>query len=135
MYFDDMSHNTVSFIWHWDHTQLRIPITVPTAKIMANKIKTALENDPSPQTLYEVARYYQEEGSQPTRALSLIDRAIATGGDTYYYHRVRSLILAALKRYPQAIAAARISLNLARKLGKDEFVRMNEKNIKAWQEQ
>ena len=114
--FDELGHNQLD-----------------TKSIMQRQIDKELSNSASAQTFYETARYYQEQGIYLIEALSYVDSAIEKGGDTYYYHRIRSLILADLNRYTEAIKVAELSLELARKEGKDEFVRLNENNIRKWQ--
>lgn len=130
--FDSITHNSALMQWVWDHTRISIPIEVDTRAIMEARISRSLADNPGAQTYYEAARYYQEEGMYHERALEYLDTAIALDGDTYYYHRVRSLVLAAMERYDDAIRAAERSRDLAAAEGKDEFVRMNEKNIKTW---
>ena len=66
-------------------------------------------------------------------ATEYIQMAIQLGGDTYYFYRVKSLIEAAKGNYQAAIDSARKSLKLAQLEGKDEFVRMNQKNITLWE--
>jgi len=79
---------------------------------------------------FEVAR--QEQGMEYTLALDYLNKAIALGGDTYYFYRVKSLVEAALLDYRSAIKSAQKSMDLAGIEGKDEFVRMNQENIKNW---
>ncbi|HDZ03627.1 hypothetical protein LCGC14_0128110 [marine sediment metagenome] len=131
--FDELDHNRASMIWSWGNTQISIPIQLDTKSIMQRQIDKELSSSASAQTFYETARYYQEQGIYLIEALSYVDSAIEKGGDTYYYHRIRSLILADLNRYTEAIKVAELSLELARKEGKDEFVRLNENNIRKWQ--
>ena len=107
---------------------------VNTGEVMERQIKEKLKNNPTAQTYYEIARYYQEQGVNYPKALDYLKKAIALGGDTYYFHRVKSLVEAELKDYPSAIQSAETSLALAEKVGKDEFVRMNQKNIQKWKE-
>lgn len=130
--FDSIGHNSAQMVWHWAHTQVRVPIQVDTRGIMEEEIGRQLKENPSAQTYYEAARYYQEEGVKLKIALSYLDKAIEVGGDTYYFHRVKSLVEAALGDYGAAVISAQKSLKLARQEGKDEFVRMNEKNIRLW---
>lgn len=130
--FDSITHNSAQMQWAWDRTRISIPIEVDTRAIMEARIREALADNPGAQTYYEAARYYQEEGINNERALEYLDHAIDLDGDTYYFHRVRSLVLAAMDRYSEAIQSAERSRDLASKEGKDEFVRMNEKNIKSW---
>lgn len=130
--FDSISHNAAVMQWKWGNTIVSIPISVNTQKEMMQAIEKSLDGDPSAQTYYEAARYLQEEGMESARALHYLDKAIALGGDTYYFYRVKSLVEASMKNYQDAIRSAQRSLLLAREEGKDEFVRMNQENIAKW---
>ncbi|MFS4467630.1 DUF2911 domain-containing protein [Maribacter sp. 2210JD10-5] len=131
--FDNITHNSLDMVWHWAHTKITVPMYFDTKAMMTAQIVEKLKTDLSAQTLYEIARYYQEQGIEYPKALQLLNNAIEKGGDTYYFHRVKSLVQAALEDYESAIGSAQKSLELAEKQGKDEFVRMNRKNIKKWQ--
>jgi hypothetical protein len=130
--FDEINHNEISMIWKWGNTKVSIPIQVDTESIMQAQIKEKLLNSPTAQTYYEIARYYQEQGILQVESLGYIEMALNMGGDTYYFHRVRSLLLADLNKYSDAIKAAEMSSQLAIKENKDEFVRSNANNIKDW---
>ena len=130
--FDQLTHNSAVMHWSWNRPRVSVPIEVDTRAAMQRAIKKQIAEAPSAQTYYEAARYYQEEGIQSETALEYLDKALDIGGDTYYFHRVRSLVLAELGRYDEALLSARKSLALAAAEGKDEFVRMNEKNIRKW---
>ncbi len=129
--FDQITHNGMQMLLIWDRTCVRIPIAVNTISLMDQRIEKALGNEPTPQTYYEVARYLQEEGRDYQRALEYINKSLE-GGETYYFYRVKSLILEGLGAYSEAIRAAKRSEALAAAEGKDEFVRMNQQNIKKW---
>lgn len=131
--FDALTHNSALMVWEWEHTRLEIPITVDTQRQMTAEITSKLNSQPSAQSYYEAARYFQEQGIQRDLAMEYIQKAIQLGGDTYYYYRVKSLIEAAKGNYKEAIASARKSLKLSQKEEKDEFVRMNKKNIALWE--
>lgn len=130
--FDSISHDNVTLILHWANTEVRLPIHVSTEEVMEKQIQKQLADNPTAQTLYEAARYYVEQNKKFDEALMYLDKAITLGGNTYYYHRVKSLAEAALGNYKSAILSANKSLELAQKQDKDEFVRMNQKNIKLW---
>jgi hypothetical protein len=132
--FDKITHNGMEMLFIWDRTCIRIPFEVNTASLMEAHIEKALAQEPAAQTYYEAARYLQEEGRDYDRALEYIDKSLESGGDTYYFYRVKSLILEGLGAYPEAIEAAKRSESLAEMEGKDEFVRMNQQNIKKWTE-
>ena len=130
--FDELTHDSAQMYCQWENTRVVIPISVNTKMVMEAEIQAALREQPNAQTLYEAARYYQEQEINHRKALSLVDKAITEGGDTYYFHRVRSLLLASLGDFKEAIRSAKISRELANEQGKDEFVRMNDNNIKRW---
>lgn len=132
--FENITHNGAEMIWHWENTKVVIPIAVDTEGMMEEQISKALKPGPSAQTYYESARYFVEQGIKYPEALEYLNKALDLGGDTYYFHRVKSQAEAALKNYKSAIQSAKKSLELAQEQGKDEFVRMNQKDIDVWKE-
>lgn len=130
--FDSITHDSANMVWHWANTSVTIPIYFDTHAKMKERIAEKLSGNPTAQTYYEAARYLQEQKEEYSTALNYLNKAIELGGDTYYFHHVKSLVEAALKDYPSAIKSAEKSLELSEKEGKDEFVRMNEKNIILW---
>ena len=131
--FDSITHNSATMRLTWASTQVLIPFSVDTHAQMEAEIAKQISENPSAQTYYEAARYLQEQGKDWERALDYLNKALELGGDTYYFHRVKSLVEAELGDYRSAIASARKSLKIAAELEKDEFVRMNQKNIEKWQ--
>lgn len=130
--FDSITHSTANLNLIWASTKVSIPITFDTDGQMEAEISKQLKENPTAQTYYEVARYLQEQGKDYEQALDYLNTALELGGDTYYFHRVKSLVQAELGDYKGAILSAEKSLEIAAELEKDEFVRMNEKNIKKW---
>jgi hypothetical protein len=130
--FDSIHHNGAVMEWKWGNTVVAVPLEVNTRKVMLERIEKNLADDPTAQSYYEAARYLQEEGIESGKALGYVEKAIALGGDTYYFYRVRSLIQADTGDYPGAVVSAERSLKLAEAEGKDEFVRMNLQNINKW---
>lgn len=131
--FDSITHNSANLNLIWASTRVTIPFRVDTEARMEAEIDHQLRENPSAQTYYEVARYLQEQQKDSERALGYVNKALVLGGDTYYFHRIKSLIEADMGNYPAAILSAQKSLEIASELQKDEFVRMNEKNIKKWE--
>ncbi len=83
-------------IWRWENMEIEMPIVVDTDSVMKAQIKEQLKNYPTAQTYYEAARYYQEQGINYKTALNFLNRAIELEGDTYYFHRIKPLVEAAL---------------------------------------
>ncbi|RDY57648.1 DUF2911 domain-containing protein [Flagellimonas nanhaiensis] len=130
--FDSITHNTTNMQLIWASTMVTIPFAVDTHGQMNAEIAKQLKENPSAQTYYEAARYLQEQGLDYERALGYLNKALEIGGDTYYFHKVKSLVEAALGDYESAIKSAGKSLEISKDLEKDEFVRMNQKNIEKW---
>jgi tetratricopeptide (TPR) repeat protein len=132
--FDDITHHTATLNLHWAGTEVSLPMTFNTQVLMEAQIEEELKGSPTAQTYYEIARYYQEQDKNQLQSLEYLNKAIELGGDTYYFHRVKSLVQAKLEDYKGAIQSAEKSLQIAQDLGKDEFVRMNRKNSIDWNE-
>ncbi|MDC6367721.1 MULTISPECIES: DUF2911 domain-containing protein [Flavobacteriaceae] len=130
--FDSITHNSTNMQLIWANTLVNIPFVVDTHAQMETEIAKQLTENPTAQTYYEAARYLQEQGENYEKALAYLNTALKLGGDTYYFHRVKSLVEAALGDYESAIVSAEKSLQIALDLEKDEFVRMNQKNIEKW---
>jgi len=130
--FDKIQYNGLNLLLRWANTEIRIPIKIDTGSLMEIEITKQLKDNPTAQTYYEAARYYQEQHIKYGTALEYLKKAIELGGDTYYFYRVKSLVEAALGDFKTAISSAHKSMELAALQDKDEFVRMNEKNIAKW---
>nr|WP_299074316.1 DUF2911 domain-containing protein [uncultured Allomuricauda sp.] len=130
--FDSITHNSANMTLTWANTQVNIPFSVDTHVQMEKEILRQIASNPTAQTYYEAARYLQEQEKDYGRALVYLNKALELGGDTYYFHRVKSLVEAALGDYESAVRSAEKSLEISKSLEKDEFVRMNEKNIHLW---
>ena len=131
--FDKITHNTANMNLIWADTKVTIPFSVDTHGHMELEIAKQLKENPTAQTYYEAARYLQEQGKDFKRALNYLNTALELGGDTYYFHRIKSLVEAELGDYKAAISSSKKSLKIASELEKDEFVRMNTANIKKWE--
>ncbi len=131
--FANFTHQSADMMIAWENTRIRFPIEVDTHRKVMAEIQQQIKVNPTADTYYQSARYLQEEGLDPEQALAWLNKALEIGGDTYYFHRVKSLVEAQLGQYEAAIASANKSKELAAQQDKDEFVRMNERNIAAWQ--
>lgn len=130
--FQDLAHNSAKMVWQWDDFEVSCWIEVFTDKVVLADIKEQVRTNPSRDTYYQAARYWQEQEINQLEALHYLDKAEIIGGPTYYIYRVRSLLLAQLEKYEEAVRAAEESKVLAQEEGKDEFVRLNENSIVIW---
>jgi hypothetical protein len=127
----NISNKSADFQLSWENTLISVPMVFDTdSKVMAD-IKTQMEG-PNAGTYYQSARYYYEEGKDMNTALGWINSAIEKGGEKFWYLRLKANILGELKRYPEAIATAERSTEIARKEGNTDYPRMNDKSISEW---
>lgn len=133
--FDEITHNSTKMVWLWENTKISFSIEVDTHKKVMEDIAKQIESNPTADTFYQASRYLQEQGLEYEKARKWLIKAHELAGEKYYINRVRSLVEAALGNYKEALKFARKSREIAEELGKDEFVRMNEKNINRWEKE
>lgn len=130
--FNEINYDTLFMDWEWEYTRIRIPIKLGTHEKMMEQITVSLRNQPDAITYYHAARYFEEQKTDADQCIEWLDKAEALEGPSYYVSRVKSLCYARLGDYQKAINEAVKSKDIAASLGKDEFVRMNDENIKKW---
>ncbi len=129
---NSLTHESGVLEIYWENTGVSIPLFWNVEQKMIDEIQEQIVVNPTAQTFYEAARYYQEAEIFPEKALIYLDKSEEIGGAKYYISRIRSLVQAKLNNYTKAILEAERSLSMAQSLGKDEFVRMNAENIAKW---
>ena len=80
------------------------------------------------------ARELKSEGKDINQALTWIEKAVEMSKDEpkFWYLRQQSLIHAKAGKTETAIAAAKQSLELAKKAGNADYVKMNTDSLKEW---
>lgn len=128
---NNLKSNSGTIEMIWADTYVAIPLEVYVDERVEKQIKQVLAG-PTGNDYYAAASYYHEKGANLEQALNYIQKA--TGGESPMFWQVRreSLILADLGRYPEAVKAAKKSMELAAKAGNDDYVAMNKKSIAEW---
>ena len=112
--FDNVTNNDVDMIFSWDDVSVTVNIVVPTRRIVSDNIKKVMGSSPSPSDYYSAAVYYKQENINMDTALKWINKAIDLFENPRFYQlRQQSLIMAANKKYSDAIAVAKESLRLS----------------------
>ena len=70
--------------------------------------------------------------SHEQKAKEWISTAIDMDGGKYWMYRQQALILAELNEKEAAIQASKNSLELAKKAGNKDYIRLNNKSISEW---
>ena len=128
---DDLTNNGAAIGLIWSDTYIGVPFGVPTAEKALRSIERVM-GGPTANDYYAAASYFHEEGQDLQKAREWIDKAVAENPDAYWMSRRQSLIHAALGDKNGAIAAARKSLEAAKKAGNADYVKMNEDSLREW---
>lgn len=115
----------------WDDTIVNVTIGVPTDSKAQASIDKVM-GGPTANDYFSAASYYRKAGKDLKQALTWINKATELRKDAYWMTREKSLILAAMGKKKEAIEAAKTSLEVAKKAGNADYVKMNEDSIAEW---
>ena len=131
--FDNITNNDANMTFSWDDVSVSVNINVPTKKIVSDNIKEVMSGSPSPSDYYSAAVYYKQENMNLDTALKWINKAIDLFENPRFYQlRQQSLIMAANKKYSDAIVVAKESLRLSIEAYNKDYVKMNKESILEW---
>lgn len=132
--FDDLTNNSAVLGMLWENTYVGLPFTVPTDAAVMASIAEVMKGNPNDRAFYDAAVYYKSEGKDINQALTWIEKAVEMSKDEpkFWYLRQQSLIHAKAGKTETAIAAAKQSLELAKKAGNADYVKMNTDSLKEW---
>ncbi len=132
-----VSVNSVSMqgahlVMAWAGTQVEVPFTVEVKeKVMAN-IERVMAG-PSGNDYYQAGSFMHDAGIDLEKALTYIQTANKMSEEPRFWMvRKEATLLADLGKKEEAIKKAKQSLELAKKAGNMDYVRMNEASIKEW---
>lgn len=114
----------------WDNVMVQIPMEVGTDKAVDAAYDKMMAG-PSASDYYNLGSYYHETGRDLKKALEFVNLSLAQK-EKFWMVRRKSMILADMGNYKDAISAAKKSIELAKVAGNKDYVRMNEKAISEW---
>jgi tetratricopeptide (TPR) repeat protein len=116
----------------WDQVSVSYAFELNTESQVVKSIESVMSG-PSSSDYYKSAKYYLVEGLDAEKALVWINQAIELRGPSaYWMTRVQAELYASLGKYPEAIEAAKRSLEAAKKSDSARYIDMNEKSIIEW---
>lgn len=131
IYMDQISLDSAQLVFAWDNTKIIIPISVKVHdKTMANIEKVL--SGPTNFEYFQAALYLHEAQKELDKALEYIQKVTKSENPLFFQVHREALILADLNRKTEAIASAKRSLELSKKAGNKDFIRLNEKFIEKW---
>ena len=131
--FDDLSNDSAVIGFLWENTYVGVKIEVPTDAAVSASIEKTMAG-PSANDYYSAAVYKLQSNKDLKTAMEWIDKAVDMTKDEprFWYLRQQSLIHAANGDTKGAIAAAKNSLEGAKKAENADYVKMNEDSLKEW---
>jgi hypothetical protein len=128
---DNLTANSGSLEFIWDKTLVALEVTTETdAAVMASIEKTLA--GPTAADYYAAGSYLYSSGQDLNTALDYVQKATHSDSPRFWQLRMESEILGKLGKVDEAIKVANKSKALAMEAGNDDYVRINEKNIKMW---
>lgn len=131
---EDITPTSAKIELGWESTIVHIPLEVS----IDERIMAAIDNSMniSAGTYQQAALYYQQAGKDLNQSLEWMNKALemqeAQGNNVFWMYRQKSLIQADMKKYDDAIATAKISLEKATEAKNDDYVKMNTESIAEW---
>ncbi len=126
---DHISMTSALLTIKWENTKVPIPIGVQVHEKVMKSIENVLSG-PSDNDYFQAALYMHEAKIDLEKALMYIQK-VTNGNTPRFFHVYReALILTDLNRKAEAIVSAKKSLELSKKAGNEDFVRLNQKLIK-----
>ena len=129
--FDELTNRSANFYIIWDEIMVSAPIKVNTDASVEASIKKVMAG-PSAQDYYAASSYYLNEKKDMKQALEWVNKSISMGNEKFWVYRTKSLIQHELGDDAGAMDSALKSMELAKKDGNDEFIRLNEESLKEW---
>lgn len=129
---DNVDIDGAALTFAWDNVVVSKSFKVATDSRVEGSISKVLSG-PTANDYYRAADYYFNAGKDLKKALEWVDKALTMQTDSpFWMYRRKSQIQAGLGDYKGAVATAQKSLELAKKAGNNDYVRMNEASIKEW---
>jgi hypothetical protein len=126
---DNMSSNSADISFLWDETIAVLTVSADIDSQIMSQIDNVMNKDNKP--YFAAASYYFENGKDMSKALEWARKAADAQPEAYWVRHLLAKVEAKAGNKTQAIAAAKASLDLAKKGGNMDYVRLNEALIKS----
>ncbi len=121
----------------WEKLRVSFPVAFDTKAIywahLEEKLKQAPDTDWVP--WYQAAKYCQEQGIEPQKALAWIEKSLKIG-ESFWSHETAARIYKDAKRMPEALTHLQKAINLSKPGGAPkEYTENLEKEMAVWKGQ
>ena len=118
----------------WENTIVHIPLEVSIDERIMASIERSLTIGAG--TYQAAAAYYHQSGKDLNQALEWMNKALEihenNGRNVFWLYRQKSLMLADMNNYKDAIKTAEVSLAKATEAKNDDYIKMNNESIAEW---
>lgn len=128
---EDISDDSGNLVFFWSNVAAALPLKFEVESRVMAQIERTLAG-PTAGDYYAAGNYLLSINKDLDKALMYVQKATKGENPRFWQVRREALILAKLGKTKEAIAAAKLSKDLAMKAGNDDYVRMNEKSIAEW---
>lgn len=136
--FTNLTGSSANIRIAWENTAVEFKMeTDSDAKVMASIEETIGSGKATPNDYNAAASYLFETNRDLNKALEYVNLALAEfekqQRNVFWVVHLKAKILAGLNQFSEAVEAAKKSKELAQEANNDDYVRLNDKLIKAWQ--
>ena len=119
----------------WGNYYVPVKMTVDTEAIVSAQIENYMKNPMASlgNNYSQAANFYLQNDKDLSSALTWIDKAIEINPKAFWNIQTKALILAKMEKYPEAIATAKKSTEVAKAADNDfGYIQANQKLIEDW---
>lgn len=128
----DITPNKATLFMTWDSVKVVVPFTTKSTEWAVGSIERRLQ-EPTAWKYYDYANFYMGNSIKLEKALEYINIAINQSDESsWWFLRLKSQILAKLKRYDEAIVTAKEGLEAGKKTGEKFYITQSNNDIKRW---
>ncbi|MEO0340724.1 MAG: DUF2911 domain-containing protein [Bacteroidota bacterium] len=130
LHFEALQLDAAELVLQWGNTKAVLPIQLKEHASILTNIERELQG-PSNFDYFQAALYLHETQTDLPQALQYIQEVTQHDSALFFQVHREALILSDLDRKAEAIKVAKRAMELAEKVGNDDFVRLNEQLIEA----
>ncbi|MCR9062743.1 MAG: DUF2911 domain-containing protein [Cytophagales bacterium] len=125
---DNMTNNSCEIDLIWENTAAAFTVTADIDSEIMAQIDNVMNKDNKP--YFAAASYYYENGKDVNKTLEWAKKAAEAQPDAYWVKHLLAKANAKAGKKADAIAAAKASMEAAKKAGNMDYVRLNENLLK-----
>ena len=117
----------------WEKLRVSFPVAFDTTAIYWSQLEDTLKKAPDSDWVpwFQAARYCQEQGIEPQKALAWIEKSLKIG-ENFQNHEIAARIYRNAKRLPEALSHLQKAIDLSRGKAPKDYTENLEKELATW---